>query len=131
MLASVTLAVMWLTMLQGVERSNTHLQKQLQGACAALLTTRSNAQNAGALAAQAHAQKERYKAAVHEMKACVEEMYTQGELAIERILNVKKTLSEELQQERASRVQEVQTLMNQINSLTAHLSSTQVRADGI
>ncbi len=118
-------------MLQGVESSNTHLQKQLQEARAALATSRSNAQSADALAAQANAQKERYQAALGEMKACVEEMYTQGELAFECILTDKKALSEELQQERASRVQETQTLLTQIDSLTAHLSSSKVRAYGI
>ena len=104
------------------------LQLQLRDTHAALITIRSTANSAGTLAAQAVAEKQRYKAALREMRACVEEMYTEGELAFERILTEMEQLTAELWQERASRGQEVQTLMDQVHSLTAHLTLSQVRA---
>ena len=118
-----------MVLLQGVKSSNTHLQQQLQEAHAALLSSRSTAASAGALAAQAVAEKQRHMAALREMRACVEDMYTEGELAFERILIEKEQLTEELRQERASRGQEMQTLMDQVHSLTAQSTLSQVRAN--
>ena len=115
-------------LLQEMISGKRQLQLQLHDSRAALITSRSTANSAGTFAAQAVAGRQRYKAALCEMRACVEEMYTEGELAFERILNKKEKLTEELQQERASRRQEVQTLMDQIYSLTAQLALSQVRA---
>lgn len=109
-----------------MKRSNRGLQKQLHEAYAALLTSRSNAANADALAAQALAEKRQYKAALHDLKACVEEMYVEGERAFEVFHNEQEILREQLQQERADRVQEEQTHLDQVRSLTAQLSTSQV-----
>lgn len=118
-------------LLQGVKSSNTLLQQQLQEAHAALFTSCGNAESTGALAAQAIAEKRRHKAALREMRACVEEMYTEGELAFARFHHELALLREQSQQERAGRVQEVPTLEGRVNSLTAQLTVSQVRADDI
>ena len=107
------------------------LQQQLHDTLAALLTSRSHAESAGALAAQAIAERQHYKAALCEMRACVDEMYMGGELAFQRILNQKEKLTMELQQEKASRGQEVQTLMHQVHSLISQLTLRQVSANDI
>ena len=120
-----------MVLLQEMTSSKMQLQQQLHDTRAALLTTRSTANSASTLAAQAVADKQRHKAALREMKACVDEMYLEGELAFERISNVKESLAKELQQEKASRVQEVQTLTDQVRSLTGQLTFSQVRATGI
>ena len=64
-----------MVLLHDMTSSKMQLKQQLQDTLAALLTSRSNAESAGALAAQAIAEKQRYKAALLEMRACVEEMY--------------------------------------------------------
>ena len=107
------------------------LQQQLHNTRAALLTSRSIANGAGTLVAQAVAEKQRHKADLREMKAYVDEMYMEGELAFDCILNEKEKLTKELKQEKASRVQEAQTLVEQMRSLTAQLTFSQVRLNDL
>ena len=114
-------------MLQVVKDNNTLLQQQLQDAHAALVTSRSHAESAANQVAEAIAQKRRYKADLREMSACVEEMNEHAEMDFAHFQSQNEVLAEELRQERANRVQAMQTLRAQLDSLTADLALSQVR----
>lgn len=129
--AKSALAIKLVVLLQAFTKSKRQLQQQLRNTRAALITSRSTANSAGTFAAQVVADKQRHKAALREMRAYVDEMYMEGELAFECILNEKEKLTKDLEQEKASRVQEAQTLMEQMRSLTAQLTFSQVRPNHV
>lgn len=116
-----------MVLLQVVKDNNTLLQQQLQDAHAALVTSRSHAESAANQVAEAIAQKRRYKADLREMSASIEEMNEHAEMDFAHFQSQNEMLAEQLCQESASRVQEMQTLKAQLNSLTAELALSQVR----
>lgn len=103
------------------------LQQQLQDTRAALLSSRSHADSARALAAEAVAEEWCYKARLHQMSASADEMYRRAVTSYDYYHNQREMVVEELYQERASRVQEVHRVMSKVDSLTAEVASSQVR----